>query len=177
LIPDTIESSLKNATQRLQSTQDAAQLEAEILLAFSLKKPRSYLRAWPQNRLEEKQLNQYQQYIDRRAQGEPIAYITGSREFWSLELSVTPATLIPRPETERLIELALEKLPDNRQYKIADLGTGSGAIAVALAKERPLCHIIATDISTQALDVAEINRATHKLACGLISFKRSPIST
>lgn len=163
MIPDTIESSIKNAYVLLHVTQDAAQLEAEILLAFTLNKPRSYLRAWPQNRLEKWHLNRYRQYIERRAHGEPIAYILGSREFWSLELKVTPDTLIPRPETERLVELALEKIPNNSRYNLADLGTGSGAIALALAKERPLCHIIATDASPQAIDVAKFNRNRHTL--------------
>ncbi len=149
--------------QRLQAIQESAVLEAEILLAFTLKKPRSYLRTWPQRTLEKKALKQYQQYIERRFQGEPIAYIIGSWEFWSLDLKVTPATLIPRPETERLVELALEKLPNHCSCKIADLGTGSGAIALAIAKERPLCQIIATDISPRAIEIATINRNTHKL--------------
>jgi len=164
LIAETIEASLKNAVQRLRATQDAAQLEAEILLAFTLEKPRSYLRAWPQSKLEESQQSQYLQLIERRVKGEPIAYIIGTREFWSLDLKVTPATLIPRPETERLVELALEKIPNNTPRRIADLGTGSGAIALAIAKERPLCQITATDASPQAIEIAKINRDTHKLS-------------
>ncbi len=160
---DTIEACLKKAVCRLQATQDAAQLEAEILLAFTLEKSRSYLRAWPEHKLEETQQSQYLQLIERRVKGEPIAYIIGSREFWSLDLKVTPATLIPRPETERLVELALEIIPDNAPCKIADLGTGSGAIALAIAKERPSCHIIATDASPQAIEIAKTNSERHKL--------------
>lgn len=97
--------------------------------------------------------------LSRRARGEPVAYLTGKREFWSLELSVTPDVLIPRPETELLVEQALARIPDNTDWTVADLGTGSGAIALAIATERPRCHLIATDLSTAALAVAQGNAA------------------
>jgi release factor glutamine methyltransferase len=95
--------------------------------------------------------------LDRRKRGEPVAYITGTREFWSIVLNVTPATLIPRPETELLVEKALEHIPRDAAWAIADLGTGSGAIALAIAKERPACRIVATDISSKAIEVAKSN--------------------
>lgn len=97
--------------------------------------------------------------VQRRAAGEPIAYLTGVREFWSLALHVTPATLIPRPETELLVELALARIPADGNCTVADLGTGSGAVALALAHERPRARVIATDISAAALAVARANAA------------------
>jgi release factor glutamine methyltransferase len=103
------------------------------------------------------QQNQLEGLLARRQRGEPVAYITGTREFWSMELNVTPATLIPRPETELLVEKTLEHIPCDAALAIADLGTGSGAVALAIAKERPRCRVIATDSSPAALDVASSN--------------------
>jgi release factor glutamine methyltransferase len=96
--------------------------------------------------------------------GEPVAHLIGTQEFWSLSLQVSPDTLIPRPETERLVELALERIPSDANWRIADLGTGSGAIALAVAKERPACQIIATDKSTAALDIAKENARLNQIA-------------
>ena len=95
--------------------------------------------------------------LARRKNGEPVAYLTGGREFWSLNLNISPSTLIPRPETELLVEQALRKIPLNAEWNIADLGTGCGAIALALSKERPRCRLIASDLSRPALDVARSN--------------------
>lgn len=138
-------------------TTDSARLDAEVLLAFVLNKPRSYFRAWPEKHLADEDYVQFSQLLERRKQGEPIAYLTGLREFWSLPFHVTTDTLIPRPETETLVECALERIPLNKNLLIADLGTGSGAIALAIAKERPCCHIIATDCSSAALRIARGN--------------------
>jgi len=155
---NTIAQCLKNAGQLLQTDADInAKLEAEILLAFVLKKPRTYLYTWPEQTVGVQQYQRYEQLVNRRQLGEPIAYITGEREFWGLALHVSPATLIPRHETERLVELALQKIPQYASWTIADLGTGSGAIAIAIASERPQCNIIATDISEQTLAVARGN--------------------
>ena len=104
-----------------------------------------------------------QSLLTQRLAGMPMAYITGMREFWSMDLSVTPDTLIPRPDSEILVERALALVPVQAHWHIADLGTGSGAIALALAHERPRCHIIATDISTAALAVARANATRHGL--------------
>jgi release factor glutamine methyltransferase len=136
---------------------DAARLEAEILLAACLDRPRSHLFAWPERQVEPWQQERFAALIHRRASGEPIAYLLGQREFWSLPLIVTQQTLIPRPETETLVTLALEKMPQDSALRIADLGTGTGAIALAIARERPLCEVIATDISPDALSVAKGN--------------------
>ncbi len=154
----TTKEALLAASAKINQLPDvSAKLEAEILLAYVLGKPRSFLHTWPERSLEPRLLNQYQTLVQRRCHGEPIAYITGQREFWGLPLTVSPATLIPRPETERLVELALEKIPIDESWHIADLGTGSGALALALASERPLCQIIGTDISAAALAVAQKN--------------------
>ncbi|HEC15390.1 MAG TPA: peptide chain release factor N(5)-glutamine methyltransferase [Sedimenticola sp.] len=154
----TIREALREAGARLASRAGAApRLEAEILLGLALDKPRSHLHAWPDKALRPQQQTGFRDLIERRSRGEPIAYITGRREFWSLELRVTPDTLIPRPETERLVERALELTPEGRPLRIADLGTGCGAIAAAIASERPRCRITATDRCAAALRVAEAN--------------------
>jgi release factor glutamine methyltransferase len=135
----------------------AAAIEANALLGFVLDKPQSYLYAWPERTLEAEALNIYTALVRRRAAGEPLAYITGRREFWSLDLDVSPATLVPRPETELLVERALRHIPVHRAWKVVDLGTGSGAVALAIASERPHCRVIATDASCDALEVTRQN--------------------
>lgn len=141
----------------------AAELEAAVLLCHLLKVPRSHLFAWPDKPLSADQQDAYEALIQRRLAGEPIAHITGEREFWSLSLRVTRNTLIPRPETELLVEQALRHLATVSSPHIADLGTGSGAIALALASEWPDAVIHATDRSTEALSVAEANAAKLQL--------------
>lgn len=136
---------------------DSPRLEAELLLAHVLSAPRSYLHAHSEELLNPQQAEQFQQLLARRRAGEPIAYILKRKEFWSLDLYVNPHTLIPRPETELLVELALAKLPTGRAQRIADLGTGSGAIALALAKARPHWQVVASDQCEAALGVAAYN--------------------
>ena len=136
---------------------DSARLDAEVLLAACLGKPRSYLHAWPEHVVNDTTLTQYTDWITRRAAGEPVAHLTGMREFWSLPLTVTPDTLIPRPETETLVELALGRMATGTPCRVVDLGTGSGAIALAIASERPRCEVTATDNSAAALAVAQAN--------------------
>ena len=147
---------LAAACQRLSHDAVAAH-EAELLLAHVLGKPRSFVRAHADAVLGSDQRQTYARLIERRAQGEPVAYLIGCCGFWSFELEVTPAVLIPRPETELLVEQALARIPEHADWRIADLGTGSGAIALAIAHERPCCRIIATDISASALEVARAN--------------------
>lgn len=130
---------------------------------------RSGLITGSQALLSDERLRRFQSLLDRRKQGTPIAHITGTREFWSMELNVSSATLIPRPETELLVEKALERIPENAAWRVADLGTGSGAIALALAKERPRCGVIATDVSHAALAVARSN--AEKFALANIEFR------
>ncbi|MEJ1364131.1 MAG: peptide chain release factor N(5)-glutamine methyltransferase [Candidatus Sedimenticola sp. (ex Thyasira tokunagai)] len=154
----TIADTLKQASMALgQIAESEARLEAELLLAEVLKKTRSHLFAWPEQELAPDQLSRLDTLIEQRRSGKPLAYIIGRREFWSLELEVTPETLIPRPETETLVERALELIPTDMDFDLADLGTGSGAIAAAIASERPLSEVIACDSSATALTVAERN--------------------
>lgn len=143
--------------------QSLPRLEAEVLLAHALGWTRARLHAWPEHPPEPPITERYRQAVERRAAGLPIAYLTGRRDFWSLELTVSPATLIPRPDTELLVELALERIPADATWAIADLGTGSGAIALALAVERPRCRITATELSPQALAVATANARRLRL--------------
>jgi release factor glutamine methyltransferase len=149
----TIAMALSEASQEAR----ASRLEAEVLLAHTLNCSRSHLYTWPEQHLTEQQSQTFSSLIGRRLAGEPIAYITGTREFWSLTLRVTPDTLIPRPETELMVERSLEILQTKPTARIADLGTGSGAIAAALASELPESQITATDNSVKALSVAQAN--------------------
>jgi release factor glutamine methyltransferase len=158
-MPQTTAQTLKEFQNRLAASHPELDglLEGEVLLAHLLGKPRSHLFAWPDKVLTEAQSAAFEGLAQRRLQGEPIAYITGHREFWSLDLKVTPATLIPRPETELLVELALELIPEQEPWTIVDLGTGSGAIAAAVATECPGATLVATDHSPEALAVAHEN--------------------
>ena len=147
---------------------DSARLEGEILLAQALNTSRSYLYANPDMEPPQQRLTVFRALLKRRAKGEPIAYITGRREFWSLELEINADVLIPRPETELLVEQALELIPENADWRIGDLGTGSGAIALAIAHERPGCEIHASDISEAALLLAGRNQ--QRLAIDNLQF-------
>jgi release factor glutamine methyltransferase len=159
----TISEILQTAARELQATSSTPQLDAEVLLIHVCNLDRNALITRGHRVLTDYQQRRLETLIAQRRNGEPIAYLTGTREFWSLELSVSPATLIPRPETELLVEKALAHIPQEAVWTIADLGTGSGAIALALAKERPHCRVIATDISAQALEVARSNAAKFNL--------------
>lgn len=136
--------------------------DAELLLAHVLGRSRSWLYAHGDDELDDEAVARFATLLARRREGEPVAYLVGQRGFWRFDLRVTPATLIPRPETELLVELALQRLPPmpasaQSAPAIADLGTGSGAIALALAQERPWARVVATDASAAALEVAESN--------------------
>jgi len=152
---------LARATAALADLPDAtSRLEAELLLAEATGWTRTSLLAWPERAPPDEAVVTFEALLARRLTGEPIAYIRGRQEFWTLELRVTPDTLIPRPETEQLVELALDRLDAQRPLRIADLGTGSGAIAAALASERPDWSLVATDRSAAALAVARDNFRT-----------------
>jgi release factor glutamine methyltransferase len=164
--PASIRQLLEQASHLL--TTDSAQLDAEVLLAHALGQARSHLRAWPEKIPSAEQQENFQRLLQARLQGEPVAYLTGQREFWSLPLAVTPATLIPRAETETLVALALQRIPADSRADVADMGTGSGAIALAIAHERPGCQLLATDVSAAAIETAAAN--AKQLGVGNIEF-------
>jgi protein-(glutamine-N5) methyltransferase, release factor-specific len=164
----TVVDVLREAEHALATQHDTACLDAEVLLAHVLCKDRAYLHAWPDKILAPDVLRRFETLVSRRVAGEPIAYITGQQEFWSLVLAVSAHTLIPRPETELLVDLALRKRPLHRAVRLADLGTGAGTIALAIASERHGWQVVATDLSPQALTVAREN--AHRFALGNIEF-------
>lgn len=156
----TVAQALRKAALRLA---EEGREDAEYLMAHAVGQSRSWLFAHANDELPAEVLAQFEQWISRRERGEPVAYLLGTRGFWRLDLAVTPDTLIPRPETERLVELALDRLPLHAPKVAADLGTGSGAIALALAHERPLLQVLATDLSPAALAVAQRNALANGL--------------
>jgi release factor glutamine methyltransferase len=153
----TIEAALKAATLQLtQSGSDSPSLDAAVLLCHALDKPRSYLLTWPDKVLDAPIQAMFDALLQRRITGEPVAYIIGEREFWSLPLKVSPSTLIPRPDTERLVEVALEKA-QTLEGDVLDLGTGTGAIALALASELPRRRVVGIDLRDEAQKLATDN--------------------
>jgi release factor glutamine methyltransferase len=151
-------------------------LNAETLLMFVLERDRAYLYAHPERELSREEEARYRQAIEERRQGRPSQYITGHQEFWGLDLIVSPAVLIPRPETEHVVETVLELAGEHRRrpLKIADVGTGSGCIALALASELAGAEILALDISAPALEIARANAARLNFA-GRVSFQQSDL--
>lgn len=146
-------------------------LDAQVLLAHVLDKDRAWLIGHAGDAIARDRAEAFHALARRRRGGEPIAYLTGRREFWGLSLRVSPSVLIPRPETETLVELALARLPKNQDVRVLDLGTGSGAIALAIAHDRPRASILATDVSADALDVARDN--ARSLGLANVEFARS----
>ena len=158
-----IEAALADAVERLTPVSESPRLDAELLLARALDVPRSYLFAHPEDELDSAAVKRFSTTIERRTKGAPLAYITGEKEFWSMTLMVTRDTLVPRPETETLVDQVLVRIPKREAMQVLDLGTGSGAIALAIAKERPICDVTATDFSAAALAVAKENARQHSL--------------
>lgn len=138
-------------------------VDAQVLLAHALGQPRSWLFAHAGDIVADDRQARFDALLQRRITGEPVAYLIGDRGFWTLDLEVTPATLIPRPETELLVELALARIPRDAAVQVADLGTGSGAIALSIAQERPRARVVATDASVDALQVAHRNAARNQV--------------
>lgn len=176
----TIEQALKSGSKTLVSS-DSAKLDCEILLlkvlndSYQTQHTKTWLMTWPEKILTVKQNQQFSHYLTLRSEGMPVAYITGEQDFWTLTLSVTPATLIPRPETELLVECALEKISNSGEQCILDLGTGSGAIALAIAAQRSNAQVLASDFSQQALDIAKNNaqKNAQQLHLDHVSFCQS----
>lgn len=152
----SIESAISFGEKVIAAMSDSAKLDCQILLSHVLDKPTTYLYTWPEQLLTQAQIQQYTRLLARRENGEPIAYIVGYKEFWSLNFKVSPATLIPRPDTELLVEQILAD-HDVEHLSCLDLGTGTGAIALALASEKPFWKIDAVDFSQQAVELAQDN--------------------
>ncbi len=150
------------AATTLSSVSDSAKLDAQLLLCHACNIEQTKIIAHPELQLTKQQLEIFTSTLNRRAKGEPLAYITGTKEFWSLEFMVNEHALIPRPDTELLVELTLKAISSIKTPGILELGTGSGAIAIAIAKERKDCNILATDISISALELAKLNAKQHK---------------
>lgn len=149
---------------------DSARLDAELLLAHVLNKPRSFLLTWPEHQPQPAEIEHFYCLLKRRQRGEPVAYLLGRRGFWSLDLEVDRSTLIPRPDTERLVEVALERVV-NQPARVLDLGTGTGAVALAIAVERPTWQVTGCDSSVEAVALAERNR--QRLGIGNANFLSS----
>jgi release factor glutamine methyltransferase len=152
-----IQQALQQASLRLAESTASATLDAQVLLSHVLQCNSAHLLAWPEKELTEAQQQAFTQLLQQRLQGLPVAHLTGQREFWSFNFSVDNSTLIPRPETETLVEFILSRFGDRKNLKLLDMGTGSGAIAIALAKEKPDWQFVASDISPRALQLAQQN--------------------
>lgn len=155
--PETLGELLTWARNVLAGSTPTAALDAEVLLMHCIGRERAYLRAWPERLLNQGQADRFLDLVNRRRAGWPVAYLTGEREFWARPFRVAPGVLIPRPETELLIELALDLLPVDAGRDILDLGTGSGILAITLAAERPTAHVTAIETSSVAIGVARDN--------------------
>ena len=157
----TLQQAVEYAAAKLVPVSDNPRLDAQLLVCHACDIEQTRLFAHPDATLSCKEETVFRSCFSSRLQGEPFAYITGKKEFWSLDFIVNEHVLIPRPETELLVEVVLRSTPDQKRLQILDLGTGSGAIAVAIAKERSNCRVVATDISEAALEVTKLNAARH----------------
>ncbi len=155
-----VRSLIDEGAARLARAAGEPRREAELLLGAALGRPRAWLLAHPEEPvLDCEATDRYEAFVTRRALGEPVAYLLGEKEFWSMPLAVGPGVLVPRPETERLVECALVRLPPDRPRSVLDLATGSGAVALAIATERPLARVVATDLAAAAVATARHNAA------------------
>lgn len=154
---ETVRTLLDRATEALALTSPTGALDAQVLLAAALGRPRTWVAARPELVPDAAQRERFAALVARRRAGEQVAYLRGEREFWSLPLRVTPDVLVPRPETETVVEAVLARIEPDAAHALLDVGTGSGAIAIAVARERPRCTVTATDVSERALAVARAN--------------------
>ena len=160
---EQIDSAIRWARSQIEVCSDSARLDAELLLAHCLDKPRSYLYSRPEEQLSAACWQHYQQLIERRLEPTPIAYLLGSREFYSLQFNTRSQALVPRPETELLVEQALQLISTQHAMRVCDLGTGSGIIAITLKTERPLAQVYATDVDPACLELARENALQHRV--------------
>ncbi len=160
---EQIDTAIRWATKQLETCSESPRLDAELLLAHCLDEPRSHLYAWPQQTLSETCWQRFQALVKKRLLPTPVAYLLGRREFFSMEYATTPAALVPRPETELLVELALREIPQDRALRICDLGTGTGIIAITIKKQRPLTSVWATDVDPACLALARENALRHQV--------------
>ena len=158
---EQIDTALRWAAGEIRSCSESARLDAELLLSHCLGKPRSYLYSWPETTLSDSCWRCFRELVRLRMLPTPVAYLLGRREFYSLDYATTPAALVPRPETELLVELALAVIPAERPWRICDLGTGSGIVAVTIAAQRPDCRVCASDIDPECLSLARVNARRH----------------
>jgi release factor glutamine methyltransferase len=162
-----IQAILQNHSKQLEAALNidsgSARIEVQCLLQAALQVNRAWLLSHPEQSLDAGQHARYSALLERRLAGEPVAYLLGEREFYGLPFRVSPATLIPRPETELLVELALQRIPQQGACRVLDLGTGSGAIALSIADARPEAEVVATDASMAALELAQFNADQLKL--------------
>jgi len=154
---DSIALSIQQAQNQFGQVSQTARLDAELLLAFCLGKPRSYLYSWPEKELSVEEQNQFRALVELRLKPTPVAYLLVEREFYSLPFKISPVALIPRPETELLVETTLQYCANIDRPRILEMGTGTGAISVALLHERPEIELITTDISPACLELAQAN--------------------
>ncbi len=167
---EQIDNAIRWATDLIRNCSESARLDAELLLAHCLDKPRSYLYTWPRQNLSESCWHDYRAIVQKRLEPTPVAYLLGSREFYSMQYTTTVDALIPRPETELLVELTLAGIDPDSKSRVIDLGTGTGIIAITLKALRPGIEILATDIDAACLDLAQKNATQHEVT---IEFIRS----
>lgn len=153
----TIKELLNQSTASLKEAGTGSELDAQILLGAAVGQPREFLYAWPETPVSDQAQRELEANLERRLRGEPLAYITGWREFWTFELAITPDVLVPRPETEQLVSLSLEHVDEVEPSIVVDVGTGSGAIALAIGSERSTAHVIGIDTSEACIEVARAN--------------------
>lgn len=158
---EQIDKALRWGSEQILVCSDSPRLDAELLLAHCLDKPRSYLFSWPEKVLDEACWKSFQLLVQQRIKPTPVAYLLGSREFYSMEFNSNSAALVPRQETELLVEVALQHCPLDQPLRVLELGTGSGIIAVTLKKHRPLCQLMASDIDPACLRLARANATRH----------------
>ncbi len=158
----TFQEAIDFAIAKLASNSDSAKLDAQLLVCHTYNIKQTKLIAYPEKELSNEQLTLFKLFLNRRSKGEPLAYITGKKEFWSLDFIVNKHVLIPRPESELLVEITLDLIAEKQTPRILDLGTGSGAIAISISKESDDCVVVATDLSKQSLEVAKLNATKHQ---------------